>query len=439
MRLAVRGLAGIVAAMVVLCATAGIASAQGMYYKEIRKDERIYVFNDAAEAERFDKSGELGRAITRPGAGPNGETVVADSERALELFFFKYGISEAVKQPPPPPPPAPAWKISGLVFGDYYYFGESHLSTATATVPKWKGQQGFWLRRAYFTYDHNLSSKITTRLRLEANSNGKLAGGNLNPYVKDAYVRWTYHGKQQVFLGIVSSATFNWLEGFWGLRHIEKTPADLYRLDSSRDFGVSFEGPIGTSGVSYVAQFGNGAGNGSETDPDKAVRLELRYEAPSGFAVEGFYGSFQKPASKDEQIYQGFAGYKHAKGRAGVQYLRKEINSGTSAPDTEIDTLSVFGAFDVKPKKATVFARFDRLDGNNNKVAGTGVPGADGIDYLPIDNRFDFNFVVAGVEYYLHPNFRLSPNVELVKYGNGPANVSIKDDVVYRATFYWSW
>ena len=44
----------------------------------------------------------MGRGITRPGAGPNGETVVGDSERALQLFFFKHGISEAVPEPPAP-------------------------------------------------------------------------------------------------------------------------------------------------------------------------------------------------------------------------------------------------------------------------------------------------------------------------------------------------
>ena len=51
---------------------------------------------------RFEKSGEMGRGVTRPGVGPNGETVVGDSERALQLFFFKHGISEAVPEPPPP-------------------------------------------------------------------------------------------------------------------------------------------------------------------------------------------------------------------------------------------------------------------------------------------------------------------------------------------------
>jgi phosphate-selective porin len=85
-----------------LMLVASAARAQGLYYKEIRKDDRIYVFNIAAHAERFEKSGEMGVGITKPGAGPNGETVVGDNERALQLFFFKHGISEPVPDPPQP-------------------------------------------------------------------------------------------------------------------------------------------------------------------------------------------------------------------------------------------------------------------------------------------------------------------------------------------------
>ncbi|MBP1635808.1 MAG: hypothetical protein H6Q10_2382, partial [Acidobacteria bacterium] len=44
---------GILAAAALLAAGGAIASAQGLYYKEIRKDDRIYVFNVAANADRF--------------------------------------------------------------------------------------------------------------------------------------------------------------------------------------------------------------------------------------------------------------------------------------------------------------------------------------------------------------------------------------------------
>ncbi|MFB3855099.1 MAG: porin [Vicinamibacterales bacterium] len=85
-----------------ILASSVVSSAQGLYYKEIRKDGRIYVFNIAANAERFERSGEAGVGVTRTGAGPAGETVVGDNERALQLFFFKHGISEPVPEPPAP-------------------------------------------------------------------------------------------------------------------------------------------------------------------------------------------------------------------------------------------------------------------------------------------------------------------------------------------------
>jgi hypothetical protein len=431
--------AGVLVCLAALC-VATLASAQGLYYKEIRKDDRIYVFNIAANAERFEKTGEMGIGITRPGTGPNGETVVGDNERALQLFYFKHGISEPVPDPPPAPPPAPPWRISGLVFGDYYNVTSTHLESAN---PSWKDQNGFWIRRIYFTYDYNLNSKITTRFRLEANSNGKLAGGSLTPYIKDAYVRWTYYGRQMVFLGIAPSASFNWEEGFWGLRHIEKTPIDFYRLDGSRDFVLSFEGPLPVTGLNYTAQYGNNSGQNSETDKYKAYRFEMRYDINPGIALEGFYGKFEQPLGRDQQMYKVFGGYRRKLGRAAVSYVRKDIESGSAAKDTRIEVTSAFGVLDFAPRKAprtSIFARFDWAKGNNNKTLETGVSGVDGIDYMPISNQHDFTFGLAGAEFFVHPNFRISPNVEFVSYGDGPqvSGSDIKNDVIWRATFYWS-
>jgi phosphate-selective porin OprO/OprP len=77
------------------------AHAQGLFYAEEPKDGRIYVFNIAANWERFKASGETGTGITQLGVGPNGETVFADTETALELFFFKHGIQRPVPRPSP--------------------------------------------------------------------------------------------------------------------------------------------------------------------------------------------------------------------------------------------------------------------------------------------------------------------------------------------------
>ncbi len=405
-----------------------IAAAQGLFYKEIEKDGRFYVFNVAANADRFEKSGEMGVGITRPGAGPNGETVVGDNERALQLFFFKHGLSQVVPDPPPPPPPAPPYRFTGLVFGDFYDFSSHHQA-------KFEGQNGFWFRRLYFTYDHTFSPKIAMRWRIEMNSNGALTSASLTPYVKDGWIRWNYYGRQMAMLGIQPTTTFDFLDTFWGLRHIEKTPADLYKIDSSRDFGLTLSGPFNETGtLKYSAQVGNDSGQNSEADKNKALRFEARYEANPGFVVQGFYGLFSRPLGADRTTYQGFAGYQHKMGRVGVQYLYQQRKPASTAaagtPATKLHVISGFGVWHVKPQQVSLFARVDRFQD----------PIPDGaIDYLPVDTREAFTFATGGLEYYIHPNLRISPNIEAVTYSNPSSGAKPKNTLVARMTVYWTW
>ena len=200
-------------AVAVLAATAGAAFAQAPapwapFYAEVPKDGRIYVFAIGQRYDTFQKSGgaEIGVAITRPGYGPNGETVVFDSESAINLYNFKHNLAGEYFPPPKvtPPSPYPAGKFSGLMFGDYYAYDKWHQNTISATnTNNVQGQQGFWFRRIYFTYDLTFSEKFTTRVRLEANSNGQFQSpGNINPYIKDAYLKWSFWNKQVLTLGM---------------------------------------------------------------------------------------------------------------------------------------------------------------------------------------------------------------------------------------------
>lgn len=58
-------------------------------YQEIEKDGRIYVFTSLSRMEDFKKSGELGKGIIKIGYGPNGETVVFDSDNAVYDYDSK--------------------------------------------------------------------------------------------------------------------------------------------------------------------------------------------------------------------------------------------------------------------------------------------------------------------------------------------------------------
>ena len=70
-----------------------------LFYKEIERDGRLYVFAHSGEWERWEQSGEIGRATTRPGAGPDGETVIFDGNDAITSFNLRHGRPEETFPP----------------------------------------------------------------------------------------------------------------------------------------------------------------------------------------------------------------------------------------------------------------------------------------------------------------------------------------------------
>ena len=102
-------------------------SVTSLYYREFKKDDRYFVFNNAAAADAFEKSGETGVGITRIGIGPKGESVFADSETALELFLFKYNLTADVKRPSAPPLNI-VWRdgMTRLTIGSNFYLEMSN-------------------------------------------------------------------------------------------------------------------------------------------------------------------------------------------------------------------------------------------------------------------------------------------------------------------------
>lgn len=162
-----RGLATAVIAIFVLAAmaTSGAAQVGSLYYQEVLKDGRYYVFNTAERFAGFTKSGEVGTSITLVGRGPNGETVVAENETALDLFLFKHNLPAFDR--PAPKAPAPvvptALKVGdgelklGALLQAWYVADDSEASTGTSYLGNTVGNNTFRLRRA----ELKMSGKIT--------------------------------------------------------------------------------------------------------------------------------------------------------------------------------------------------------------------------------------------------------------------------------------
>lgn len=60
-------------------------------YLEFEKDGRLYAFISPKKKADFEKSGEIGIAITKIGYGPNGETVVFDTNEAMAEYDKRHG------------------------------------------------------------------------------------------------------------------------------------------------------------------------------------------------------------------------------------------------------------------------------------------------------------------------------------------------------------
>lgn len=91
-----------------LALSASVATAQvtGLYYQEVEKDGRIYVFNTPEKHQSWEQTGDMGVAITLIGRGANGETVVAENETAADLYFFKHNLPGYDRPTPKPSTPA---------------------------------------------------------------------------------------------------------------------------------------------------------------------------------------------------------------------------------------------------------------------------------------------------------------------------------------------
>ena len=92
------------------------ALAQTFFYREVPRDGRLYVFASAAEYEKWDKTGSLGRSLMRLGYGPDGATVLFDGETAVNLYNFRHGLPGEVWKAPTTTPSRWSWRDGKSTF-----------------------------------------------------------------------------------------------------------------------------------------------------------------------------------------------------------------------------------------------------------------------------------------------------------------------------------
>lgn len=314
-------------------------------------------------------------------------------------------------------------KLSGLVFGDYYWMAQNHNAEL-------EGNNGFWIRRIYLTYDHQISEAFSGRVRLEMDSEGDfVTDSKLEPSVKDAYLKWS-NEEHAIIAGISSTPTLGLAEDIWGYRSIEKSPLDLYDFASSRDFGIAFKGNLDEADrLNYHFMFANGNSNSTELNKGKKFMLSLSYDLTDHLVIQGYGDWNDNPGSTDTYTMQGVMGYMSDNLSVGGLYAHQIRENATIDGDLELDLISVFANARLS-QQLKIFSRVDHMFDPN--------PSGPGNDYLPISDQAESTFIAAGVDVGLHEQVHLMPNIEAVVYGENEEGVQPDTDLIPRLTLFFT-
>jgi phosphate-selective porin OprO/OprP len=356
-----RGACGLLVVLVITGAAAPSARAQGFYFREIHRDGRIYVFNDAAAADRFEKTGESKAALTRPGAGPNGETVVADSARALQLYFFKHGIAEAV---PEPPAPRVEWRdgktritagsayleISNRVQVRYTHeFPDEMVSLAGLDPGESRGS--FRVRRAklklegWFWKEDNLSFEVQMNWPAASASNP-------GAFLEDANLAWDPAGTGAF------RVVFGQFKPPFGLQELTSS-GNLSFVDRSlvsneyargRDAGVAVQGVLFENRIEYRAGVFNGNGVARSTNDNAAFQVNGRLMWQPNGREDLVHRAWVSGALYSEPDFESTTTPIYA---IGVNYEHNDFHGTTAGNDLASNIVGIDGIFKFKGVSAT--------------------------------------------------------------------------------------
>jgi hypothetical protein len=302
---------------------------------------------------------------------------------ALVLCLGMAGAALA-QQVPSTEPDYPRGRISGLVFGDIYYNVEGDPehrynasgadsaltsidgSTATDGTPRVIGQDlsGLLIRRIYFQADNDLSAKVATRFRLEADSKELTTPGlKISTFVKNAYVQVkNVIPGGGAFIGMLTTPIYETADEVWGYRPIEKSIADFRGLASSSDLGLELKGFVDADHrIGYAAMVGTGTGQRPENNRYKRYYLAFPLRLIEGLTLEPYVDFEDFPGVAERSTYKALAGYEFKRLAIGGEAVSQVRH--TAGVTTEPVGISVFARGKIGTTLAG-YARFDRWQPN---------------------------------------------------------------------------
>jgi hypothetical protein len=354
--------AGLMVLVLTLSVTSvAMAQVTGLYYQEVEKDGRIYVFNTPERYKSWQDSGDMGTAITLLGRGPNGETVVAENETAMDLYLFKHNLPAYERPTPKPPAPAefPASKFGIRVFADAS--SKSNKDEATGNKSNDSGV-GIDVKRTYLTFTHQFDKVWSAQFQSDI---GEQGARRFDVFVKKAFIEARFTPMATLRLGSADTPWVPYVEGLYGLRYIEQVITDHLSFGTSAEWGFHVLGANPLWG--YYLTVGNGRGF-SNPSRSKTVDFEgrLSFTPVKGLnlAVGGYSGkrgqdTDQAPARHTATRGDALIAFNTDRFRLGGEYFQaRNWNNVTTVATDKSDGFSTWAQFNLNPKYS-LFGRYD--------------------------------------------------------------------------------
>ncbi|MEO8197465.1 MAG: carbohydrate porin [Thermoanaerobaculia bacterium] len=352
-------------ALVLGLAAAANAQISGLYYKEVEKDGRVYVFNIPETFKAWSASGDMGKAVTLIGRAEGDKTLVGDNETAVDLYLFKHNLPAYDRPTPQPVVPAkyPATKIQGRFYGDF----TSKQNKTDAGAKSSDSGVGIDVKRFYFTVTHEFDSIWSAQFQSDIGDQG---AKRYDVFVKKAYLQGKLSDAFAVRLGSADTPWIPFAESNYSMRYFEQTITDTLGFGTSADWGVHVLGKLAGDMVDYQVSALNGKGYSNPTRTE-SVDLEGRVSVKpfAGFTlgIGGYSGKLGNetrtaPAKHTAERLNAFAGYTSGRLNVGVEYFQaKNWKNVTTVATDKADGYSLWAQFALN-KTMRLFARYDQAD-----------------------------------------------------------------------------
>ena len=299
-------------------------------------------------------------------------------------------------------------EIKGYMIAEWYTIAGHNTGKEDGGI---EGKRGLWLRRIYFTYNNQISETVKMRFRIEMNS-PPFQSNTLVPFVKDAWIDFKLGAGVHLKAGILDPPIYTILENIWGYRSLEKTPLDLYKWTSTRDFAV---GLYGGQKFKWGGYLGQGSSTKGEVDNGKKIYLHFDY-GYKGFniALNGHYENRKEII--DEFLIHPFVSYTADWGRVCLEYAYRDEKIKPEEDDEKTYKYNVVSAFIVWTaiKKIDLILRYDKNWGNGYYENWKGSAAG----YVPFADYSEPSFFIGAISWNATNNVWLIPNIKYATYAD---------------------